>query len=335
MLYPLKFNPILIEKIWGGQKLKSLYPSSEHLKNIGESWLISAIESSESIVADGFLAENNIPELQEVYLNDLVGDSVYDRYGDRFPLLVKLIDAADKLSIQVHPNDEIAKRQNGSMGKNEFWYILDCDDNAFVYAGFNREITKEEYLNAVENNTLENLLQKHTVKKGDYINIPSGCVHAIGNGCTILEVQQSSNITYRIYDYDRKDNSGNLRELHTSQALEAIDFKHWKQECRSSKTTPNEAKALEQNEYFKILLLEVDKTQEIDLSELDSFAIMTTVAGSININIPSYKVELQEWEATLIPATIRSVIVSPTTPTAQILIAYIPQNKSISQKLTL
>ena len=154
MLYPLKFEPILMPKIWGGQKLKRLYNTDKY-DNIGESWLVSTIAGNESIVESGFLKDNSLSELVEVYLNDLVGNEVYRRYGNDFPLLVKVIDAADDLSIQVHPNDEIAKERHNSFGKNEMWYILDCDKEAFVYAGFNRKITEKEYLKAVENNTLE------------------------------------------------------------------------------------------------------------------------------------------------------------------------------------
>ena len=296
MLYPLKFEPIPMPKIWGGQKLKRLYNTDEY-DNIGESWLVSAIAGNESIVKSGFLKDNSLSELVEVYLNDLVGNEVYRRYGNDFPLLVKVIDAADDLSIQVHPNDEIAKERHNSFGKNEMWYILDCDKEAFVYAGFNRKITEKEYLKAVENNTLEDYLQKHMVNKGDYIYIPAGCVHSIGRGCTIMEIQQSSDITYRIYE-------------------------NWQKTLSPTVFIDNEARKIVETPYFKTSILCLSKVQVLDLSTIDSFVLISVLDGKLNINHPSGKTVANSWETILLPASLDSVILSPEEK-SQILITYI------------
>ena len=322
MLYPLKFEPILMPKIWGGQNLKRLYPDADRYDNIGESWLVSAVQGNESVIEGGFLADNTLPELVEVYLNDLVGDGVYKRYGNNFPLLVKIIDAADDLSIQVHPDDEIAGKRHNSFGKNEMWYILDCTEDAFVCAGFNRKMTQKEYLTAVEDGTLEDYLQKHPVKKGDYIYIPAGCVHSIGRGCTILEIQQSSDITYRIYDFNRTDDEGNRRELHTEQALEAIDFDNWHKSLSSAVFVDNEARKIIETPYFKTLILSASKVQELDLSEIDSFVLLSVVEGRLNVNHPSGKTVIDTWQTALIPASIQTVVLNPD-PKAKVLITYI------------
>ena len=321
MLYPLKFEPIPMPKIWGGQKLKRLYNTDEY-DNIGESWLVSAIAGNESVVKSGFLKDNSLSELVEVYLNDLVGNEVYRRYGNDFPLLVKVIDAADDLSIQVHPNDKIAKERHNSFGKNEMWYILDCDKEAFVYAGFKRKITEKEYLKAVENNTLEEYLQKHIVNKGDYIYIPAGCVHSIGRGCTIMEIQQSSDITYRIYDFDRRDKNGNRRELHTQEAVKAIDFENWHKTLSPTLFIDNEVRKIVETPYFKTSILCLSKVQELDLSTIDSFVLISVLDGKLNINHPSGKTVANSWETILLPASLESVILSPEEK-SQILITYI------------
>lgn len=309
-------------KIWGGQKLKNIYTDAQNLDNIGESWLVSAVSGNESVVSDGFLKENTLPELLEVYLNDLVGDKVYNRYGNDFPLLVKIIDTSDDLSIQVHPNDEIAQTRHNSFGKNEMWYILDCDKDAFIYAGFNRAITAYKYLKAVENNTLVDYLQRHTVKKGDYIYIPAGCVHSIGRGCTIMEIQQSSDITYRIYDFDRTDDKGNRRELHTKQALDAIDFDNWHKTLSSAIFIDNHPRKIVENEYFKTLIMNISKVQELDLSEIDSFVLLSVVEGTLNLNHLSGKTFINTWETVLLPASLQTVILNPN-PKAKMLITYV------------
>ena len=187
MLYPLKFKPIYKTKLWGGNRLQRYYRhDAAGVVGVGETWDVSAVRDNESVVENGFLAENTLPELIEVYLGDLVGDAVYERYGNEFPLLVKLIDAAQHLSIQVHPNDDIAAERHQSWGKTEMWYVLDAAPDAFIVAGFTRAIDKAEYLKLVSENRLEEVLQKHPVSKGDVFFIPAGCVHSIGAGCVLV-----------------------------------------------------------------------------------------------------------------------------------------------------
>ena len=197
MLYPLKFSPILKDKIWGGTKLKTLFNKPATSDHLGESWELSGYEGDESVVTNGFLAGNNLAELLEVYMGDLVGDRVFERYGHTFPLLFKLIDANDNLSIQVHPNDETARARHDSLGKTEMWYVVDADPGAELIIGFAHDSSKEEYSQAVERGEVERLLQHVPVQRGDVFFIPAGLVHAIGRGVVVAEIQESSDITYR------------------------------------------------------------------------------------------------------------------------------------------
>lgn len=322
MLYPLKFQPILLPKVWGGQRLKAVYPKeAKALDNIGESWLVASLDEHQSVAKNGFLAENTLGELLEVYLNDLVGDHVYDQHEQEFPLLVKIIDTDDDLSIQVHPNDEIAEREHGGFGKNEMWYILEASDDAFIYAGFNCQITREDYKRAVEENNLTKYLQRHTVRKGDYIYIPAGCVHAIGKGCTLLEIQQSSDITYRIFDYNRPDKDGSLRPLHTEQALAAIDFENWRNILRHAEFTPNAPQKIVENKDFKVVGMSLSQRQELDLSEVDSFVLISAVEGSLRVISSNGEVEVAAWETVLVPAALDQIILSPAGK-AEVLVSY-------------
>jgi len=310
MLYPLKFNSVLFPKIWGGNKLKKLRSEGEKLENVGESWEVSAVDGYCTEAANGFLAENTLDELVEVYLGDLVGDKIFAQYGE-FPLLLKIIDAAQNLSIQVHPNDEIAADRHDSFGKNEMWYVLDAEPNAFIIAGFNKKITEREYLKAIENNTLEDYLHKIPIKKGDVMFIPAGCVHAIGQGSVILEVQQSSDITYRIFDYNRLDSNGLPRELHTELAVDAIDFDKWKNDKIVPKILPNTISKLVDCEYFTVNILEIDKTFEIDLSKTASFVLLSVVEGEILCEYSDGKIEVKQTETVLIPAEMNNISLSP------------------------
>ena len=222
-LYPLKFTPVLKEKIWGGNKIETILKHKiSPLKNCGESWEISGIVDDESVVANGFLAENNLNELMEIYLTDLVGEKNYEKYGLGFPLLIKFIDAQDNLSVQVHPDDAFAQERYGQNGKTEMWHVIQADEGAGLYVGFNQKITAQQYLDAVEGGTLEEYLKFYPVKPGDTFMIPAGTVHAIGKGVLLAEIQQPSDITFRIYDWNRVDDQGNSRELHTEEAFDAI-----------------------------------------------------------------------------------------------------------------
>ncbi|MDR0831192.1 MAG: class I mannose-6-phosphate isomerase [Prevotellaceae bacterium] len=311
MLYPLKLIPQFFPKIWGGKKIKNIFPNAENQSNIGECWTVSGIEGSESIVENGFLAENTLAELAEVYLGDLVGDKVFDDFGENFPLLVKVIDAAQNLSIQVHPNDEIAAERHDCLGKNELWYILDAEPDAFIIAGFNKKITEREYIKAVKENRLESFSNKISVKKDDVIFIPAGCVHAIGKGCLLLEIQQSSDITYRIYDYDRVDENGKKRELHTDLAVDAIDFDNWRNCLLPTQSQANHLTNIIENEYFTINILEFDKEFLLDLSDKESFTLLSAVEGNVVCKYKDYEIEIKFGETILLPVELNSVILIP------------------------
>ncbi|MDR1543341.1 MAG: class I mannose-6-phosphate isomerase [Prevotellaceae bacterium] len=301
-MYPLKFAPQFFEKIWGGQKIKKIFSQTEKFENIGEAWTLSAVLGNESVVENGFLAENNLAELCEVYLGDLLGEAVFEQYGSDFPLLVKIIEARENLSIQVHPNDELAAERHNAFGKNELWYMLDCEPDAYIIAGFNRKISEKEYLKAVKNNTIEDYLQKIPVKKGDAIFIPAGCIHAIGKGCMLLEIQQSSDITYRIYDYNRTDKNGEKRELHTELAVDAVDFDNWKHNL-INKIDYN----IIINEYFTINEIYLDKNYNLELENRNSFTLLCSVEGDFECRYNDKKIIVKKYETILIPAEIHSI----------------------------
>ena len=260
MLYPLKFHPILKKKIWGGERLA--YKSEEHEESIGESWEISAVEDNISVVSNGILADNDLQELIEVYMGDLVGDHIYEKFGIEFPLLIKYIDANDDLSIQVHPDDETAKERHNAYGKTEMWYIVDAEKDSSLVLGFNHEIDKATYLQALHQNKLMDLLNVQKVKKGESFFIPAGLVHAIGKGCLIAEIQQTSDITYRIYDYNRKDANGNTRELHTDLATDVINYSYQPQHRVNYTPQDNQSAKLVKCPYFTTNLLVFDRDIE-------------------------------------------------------------------------
>lgn len=334
-LYPLKFKALLKEKIWGGQNLKSsLNKNIPENKKIGESWEISGVEDNISVVENGFLAENELDELIEIYMGDLVGDKVYDKFGTHFPLLIKFIDANDVLSIQVHPDDELAKLRNSLNGKTEMWYVVDAQKDAELISGFNQEVDKDQYLKHLENNELPQILNHEKVKAGDVFYIPAGRVHTIGAGIVLAEIQQTSDVTYRIFDWNRKDSEGNLRELHTEEALDAIDLKvydNYKTEYKSEKNT---ASKILSNKYFETNILDLEKALEIDSNRLDSFIIYMCLEGKVEIKYyESEKIIVEKGETILIPAVIEHLILNPVVH-SKLLEVYIPDqtNESKSKK---
>ncbi len=310
-LYPLKFTPIFKEKIWGGRSLeKKLGKKLPKSKNIGESWELSGVIGDESIVENGFLAGNTINELIEIYMGDLVGDKVYEKYGEEFPVLIKFIDANDKLSVQVHPDDITAKKRHNAYGKTEMWYVVDAEEDAKLISGFNREITKKEYLEHLEENKLEEILNFEKVNPGDVFFIPAGRVHAICKGILLAEIQQTSDITYRIYDWNRHDKNGKSRELHTKLALDVLDFKHYD----NYKTDyDKEAKIAElaNTVYFKTNLLQIDQSFTKDIYSIDSFIIYMVVEGMVSIKYNESKIDLNLGETILIPAEMTSITIEP------------------------
>jgi len=311
MLYPLKFTPILKDKIWGGTKLKNIFGKAAITDKLGESWELSGIEGEESVVENGFLAGNNLSELIEVYMGELVGDKVYDTYGLSFPLLFKLIDANENLSIQVHPGDEVAAERHNSFGKTEMWVVLQADENAELIIGFNQDCSKEDYLEALDTDKVEDLLQHVPVKSGDVFFIPAGLVHAIGKGVVIAEIQQSSDITYRIYDYKRVDDNGNERELHTEQALDVIDFSAAQNPKTAYFPVLNQITPLVSCEYFSTNLIQFDMPLTRNYGTIDSFVAYMCLEGSFIVETNDSKLLVNKGDTILIPACINQVGIIP------------------------
>ncbi len=312
MLYPIKFEPILKSLIWGGSQICEFKEIEPIQDGIGESWEISSVEGNISVVSNGELKGRNLSDIIGEYQTQLLGKKNYERFGDTFPLLIKFIDAKDNLSIQVHPDDELAKKRHNSFGKTEMWYVIGAADNASLYSGFRKQLTSEEYVKSIEENTFMDYLEGHSVKAGDVFFLPAGRVHAIGAGTFVAEIQQTSNITYRIYDYKRVDANGKERELHTELAKDAIDYRIY--EKYRTKYTPvkDQAVFLESNQYFTTNLFELDKPIERDYSAIDSFIVYIFLDGGATIEDNMGNVlEVKQGESVLIPAVASSIIITP------------------------
>ena len=303
MLYPLKFEPIYKERVWGGTRLR------EHLGRecpdgcpVGESWELSGLEGDLSVVSNGFLAGNDISELIEVYMGELVGDRIYNRFGTEFPILVKLIDAREVLSIQVHPDDALAARRHNAYGKNEMWYVLDAEKDARLWLGFRKRVSEGEYRTHLEAGTLDELLKVEAPKKGDAYFVPAGTIHSIGKGILLAEIQQTSDITYRVFDWNRKDEAGNARELHTELAVDALDF----QGAEGLKITHagerNRAVELRRCPHFAVDLVKVDGTVEREYVALDSFVVYLCLEGEIVVECEGGAESMVGTETVLLPA---------------------------------
>ena len=323
-LYPLKFKPIYKEKIWGDQRLRSeLNKEIDPDKNMGESWEISTVKDNVSVVANGFLAGNDLQELLEVYMGDLLGEKVFEKYGKEFPLLFKFIDADDVLSIQVHPDDEMARKKHNGNGKTEMWYVISAEKGAQLISGFNQEMNQETYLKHLNNSTLPDILNHENVQSGDVFYLPAGRVHAIGAGILLAEIQQTSDITYRIYDWDRVGSDGKPRELHTDLALEAMDFKYYGQYRTEYQAKRNEASQLVQCNHFTTNLLELTRPMQRDLIELDSFIAYMCLDGKVEI-IYNEKdsIVFEKGETLLVPASVEHLAYKPE-PHAKLLEVYL------------
>ncbi len=311
LLYPIKFTPIVKDKIWGGEKLKSVLKKESDKDNLGESWELSGVNGDISVVANGFLAGNDLEEIIEIYMGDMVGEHIYSKYGTEFPLLFKFIDANQNLSIQVHPDDKLSEERHNAYGKTEMWYVLEADPKSQLVSGFNEVSTKKQYLEAFNNGELMSLLKSHVVTEGDTFFIPAGDIHAIGAGVLLAEIQQTSDVTYRIYDYDRKDSDGNTRELHTDLALDAIDYKDTNEKVAYSKAK-NEAVNLAACEYFVTNIIDADEKFERNVYLLNSFVVYMCVSGSAVIKCDNGTSEtINKGETVLIPASIENVTIEP------------------------
>lgn len=311
-LYPMKFDPILKTIIWGGSEICKFKEISPVQDKVGESWEISGVEGNVSVVSNGELKGCKLDDLLSKFRSELLGKKNYERFGNTFPLLIKFIDAKDNLSIQVHPDDELAKKRHNSFGKTEMWYVINATPGACLYSGFKKQLTPEKYVESIADNSFMDYLHKQDVKAGDVFFLPAGRVHAIGAGTFIAEIQQTSNITYRIYDYKRTDANGNERELHTELAKEAIDFKVYDKYHTEYTARKDEAVLLESNHYFTTNLLELDTSFCRDYKTIDSFIIYICMEGAASIKDDKGNIlELKQGESVLIPATTQSMEITP------------------------
>lgn len=300
MLYPLKFEPIFKEKLWGGEKLRLLNKNLSSSK-IGESWELSGISEDFSRIVNGFLAKKNIIEILSIYKEKLVGNKIYKKFGNTFPLLIKFIHAADDLSVQVHPDDKLAMRRHSETGKNEMWYILEAEENAELILGFNKEITPESFALFVEKEELSSVLQKKRVKRGDLFYIPAGLVHSIGKGIVIAEIQQTSDLTYRIDDRNRIDANGMKRELHIELAKEAINFKNYSAEPIEYKKSADCKNLMLETPYFCANFINLQNKLKSDYSLHDSFIVYLCLSGEFSIEYSEGRLDLRKGDTVMIP----------------------------------
>jgi mannose-6-phosphate isomerase len=311
-LYPLKFETVLKEKIWGGNALASRYNKITSTSGkIGESWELSAVADNQSVISNGFLAGNNIEEVIEVYMGDITGDTIFEKFGNEFPLLIKFIEAREDLSIQVHPDNVLAKKRHNAYGKTEMWYILESEKGSKIYTGFRESVTKEMYEAALADGTLAELLNTETPEAGDIFFTPAGRIHAIGAGTVLVEIQQTSDITYRIFDWNRKNSGKEKRELHTDLALEAIDFKAAGKNKLRREAELNKAIDLVSCEFFNTSLMHFNKPINKEYFSIDSFVVYICLAGEFSIRWDGESESVSKGETVLLPAMIKEVVLVP------------------------
>ena len=310
-MQPIKFNPLLVQTLWGGEKIIPFKHLNSDLTQGGESWEISGVKGNETVVSEGEFKGKKLNELVDELKGKLVGEANYKRFGNDFPLLIKFIDARQELSIQVHPTDELAQKRGKLRGKTEMWYIMDSDENAKLRAGMKEKITPEQYKQMVEDDTITEAIAEYKVKEGDCFFLPAGRIHSIGTGCFLAEIQQTSDVTYRIYDFKRKDKDGNYRELHTEEAAECIDYNVEPNYRTEYTPVKNEGVALVECPYFTTAVYDLNEPMTLDYSELDSFVILIGLKGSGEItDNEGNTTTLCEGETILIPATTSEVKVT-------------------------
>ena len=311
-LYPLKFKTIFKDKIWGGQKIRTVLGKDfGNLPNCGETWEISGVPGNVSIVSEGSLMGESLAELLSKYKGQLVGNNVYEKFGDRFPLLVKFIDANDDLSIQVHPDDELAQKRHDSFGKTEMWYVFQADKEAKLVSGFNQPMSREKYLEFFEAGKLTDILNYEEVHQDDVFFLPAGRVHTIGKGLLLAEIQQTSDVTYRIYDFNRVDDQGNHRELHVDDALDAIAYNYYQEYKTKYQDKKNEPVPLVSCEYFTTNKLMFDQSVQRNLEKIDSFKIYVCMEGAMEIIHDKGSTSLKKGEAALVPAVLKHYELKP------------------------
>lgn len=324
-MYPLKFRPILKSVVWGGEKIAPFKEITTDQHNIGESWELSGVKGNESIVANGEYAGRTITELVHEFKGRLIGQKNYEKTGDQFPLLIKFIDAKQDLSIQVHPDDELAAaRHNGSKGKTEMWYVVAADKDAHLMSGLTQKITPDEYEQRVNNHTITDVLHDYKVAPGDVFFLPAGRIHSIGSGSFIAEIQQTSDITYRIYDFGRLGLDGKPRELHTELAKAAIDYTVYPDYKTSYEKETGKENVLVDCSYFTTSMYELDRPFTRDLKDMDSFLVVICIAGKGTLkDAEGNEVTMHQGETVLVPADCTEVTFTPEGGRMQLLTSYV------------
>ena len=318
-IYPLQFQPILKERIWGGTKLKTLLNKPISSDNTGESWEISTVENEVSFISNGFYKGKSLLDLINEFPNEVLGNSVYEKFGKQFPLLFKYLDAREELSIQVHPNDELAASRHNSFGKTEMWYVMQADPNSNLIVGFKEKSSSEEYLKNIENKTILFLLDTKAVQKGDVFFLETGTLHAIGAGTVIAEIQQTSDITYRIYDFDRVDSNGNTRELHVDLALDAINYDVVTAEKKYSKLN-NTSNEVVHCSYFTTNFIPL--TDKVTVSKNNnSFTVYMCVEGEFSLDYQGVNYQYKVGDTVLIPALLNEYEIAGTASILEIYIS--------------
>lgn len=313
MLPILKFEPVFKSVLWGGKRIAEFKGMPSQGDHVGESWELSPMPGHESVVADGPFKGETLPQLLASHGKEIMGEKLYERYGDKFPLLIKFIDSTQDLSIQVHPDDELAAKRHDSLGKTEMWYSVAPAEGAYLYAGFSREMTPEQFRAMVADSTIVDALSKYYTKPGDVFFLPAGRVHAIGQGNFVLEIQEASDITYRIYDYNRRDAQGNLRQLHVDESVDSINYADVAQEVKNVTAAPGKEAMVEDCSYFTTTLVNVDGSLELPLAERHSFTVLIGTKGSLIAVAPNgEEFPLPQGQTLLVPASMPTVVLRGT-----------------------
>jgi mannose-6-phosphate isomerase len=307
--YPIKFKFQLKDKIWGGNKLSSTLNKQSESISVGESWELSGLKDNESVVRNGDFKGKNLSQLISKFKGKLVGEEVYALYQNEFPLLVKFIDASADLSIQVHPNDELAQKRGHNRGKSEMWYICQADEGSSVISGFNKDLSQEEYLKLVATDSLGDVLNRESAQKGDVFDVPAGRIHTIGKGLLLAEIQQSSDVTYRVSDFGRKDKDGHLRELHTEESVAALDFTCYPNYRISYEQIQNQPVNLVSNKYFVVNKLSVEEQLKLNYRALHSFVILVCTEGEASVTAGGVTESVSMGEVVLLPACLDEVVI--------------------------
>ena len=305
--YPLTFTPILKDRIWGGKKLNTYLNKPLVSETTGESWEISTVPGDVSVVNNGVLKGKNINEIIELYPDDILGKSVVACFGKQFPLLFKFIDAKEDLSIQLHPNDELARERHNSFGKTEMWYVMQADESSRLVVGFKKDSNKEEYLQELNNKNLIGLLNEYPVAKGDVFFLETGTIHAIGAGVVVAEIQQTSDVTYRIYDWDRVDANGQGRELHTELALDAINYNTTPSKVDYQEVA-NQSTAIVDCPYFVTNIIAL-QDRFIWKKTKDAFTVFMCTNGQFEMIVNGEILRYRMGDTVLIPACIENLTV--------------------------